>query len=134
MESREIVGVVADVRTSTSSTARPLFYQPTIAGEDVFGFISIRPHFDRAAEVHLIAVREEHHRTGVGRALLSAAEEWLRARDVKFLQVKTLSPSRECAHYARTRRFYEVMGFTPLEEFKTLWGERNPCLMMVKGL
>jgi ribosomal protein S18 acetylase RimI-like enzyme len=103
-------------------------------GDEIQGFISIRQHFDQAAEVHLIAVRPEHHRAGVGRALLEAAQQWLRARQVEFLQVKTLSPARECEHYARTRLFYESMGFRPLEEFKTLWGERNPCLMMVRRL
>ena len=102
--------------------------------EDVFGFISIRQHFERAAEVHLIAVREGFHRAGFGRGLLLAAEQWLRAQGVEFLQVKTLSPARESVHYARTRKFYEAMGFRALEEFKTLWGERNPCLMMVKAL
>jgi GNAT superfamily N-acetyltransferase len=102
--------------------------------DDVFGFISIKEHFPRAAEIHLIAVREEFHRAGLGRMLLQSAEDWLRGRGVKFLQVKTLSPSRECEHYARTRQFYEAMGFVPLEEFPTLWGERNPCLMMVKEL
>ncbi len=48
MESREIVGVVADVRTSTASTAAPLFYQPIVAGEDVFDFISRDPRASQA--------------------------------------------------------------------------------------
>jgi GNAT superfamily N-acetyltransferase len=26
------------------------------------------------------------------------------------------------------------VGFRPLEEFKTLWGEANPCLFLVKSL
>ena len=34
----------------------------------------------------------------------------------------------------RTRLFYEAMDFRPLEELKTLWGERLPCLIMVKKL
>lgn len=109
-------------------SGEPLF------SDDVFGFISIKEHFPHAAEVHLIAVLEAFHRAGLGRELLRAAEQWLRSRGVKFLQVKTLSPTRECEHYARTRKFYEAMGFIALEEFPTLWGERNPCLMMVKGL
>lgn len=104
------------------------------AGAGVLGFLSIKQHFDHAAEIHLIAVRAEHHRAGLGRALLLAVEDWLRARSVEFLQVKTLSPSRECEHYARTRKFYEAMGFRALEEFSTLWGERNPCLVMIKSI
>jgi len=26
------------------------------------------------------------------------------------------------------------MGFRPVEEFKTLWGEAHPCLLMIKAL
>lgn len=33
----------------------------------------------------------------------------------------------------RTRRFYERMGFLPLEETH-LWSEGTPCLTMVKPL
>ena len=55
------------------------------------------------------------------------------ARDVEYLQVKTLGPSDPDAGYARTRRFYEPRGFVPLEEPHDLW-EDNPCLLLVKRL
>lgn len=102
--------------------------------ENTVGLLSIKCHFEYAAEIYLIAVRPEHHRAGVGRALVDAAETWLRGRHVRFFQVKTLSPRREDAFYARTRRFYEALGFHPFEEMPTLWGERNPCLIMIKSL
>ena len=38
------------------------------------------------------------------------------------------------SNYDKTRKFYLKYGFTPVEEFKSLWGEHNPCLMMVKIL
>ena len=60
-------------------------------------------------------------------------EALLRPRGVELLQVKTLGPSRPSAAYARTRGFYEHLGFRPLEE-NALWGEVNPCLIMVKHL
>jgi hypothetical protein len=47
--------------------------------------------------------------------------------------VKTLGPSRANAAYAATRRFYEAVGFEPIEEFSDLW-EENPCLFMIKAL
>jgi len=50
------------------------------------------------------------------------------------MQVKTLGPSRPNEEYARTRAFYEVMGFRPLEEFPQFWDEKNPCLILVKRL
>ncbi|MFA6119201.1 MAG: hypothetical protein WCT85_06020 [Parachlamydiales bacterium] len=50
------------------------------------------------------------------------------------MTVKTLSPSADDENYAKTRAFYLSMGFYPLEEFKTLWDENNPCLFMIKVL
>ena len=36
------------------------------------------------------------------------------------------------ANYAATRAFYAAMGFRPLEEIGRIWGEDNPCQIMVK--
>jgi GNAT superfamily N-acetyltransferase len=71
------------------------------------------------------------HRQGLGTTLLQAAEEYLLARNVEYLQVKTLGPSHPDEGYARTRAFYEARGFAPLEELHGLW-EHNPCLLLVK--
>lgn len=100
----------------------------------VIGVLLVRRHFATAAEVHLMAVDRAWHRRGVGGALLQAAEEGLRKQGVRFLQVKTLSHSRDDANYERTRRFYLAQGFTPLEEFPDLWDPANPCLQLVKSL
>lgn len=102
--------------------------------DQAIGFISVTMHFPQAADLYVLGVRPEHHRAGVGRALLESAEAWLRREGVRFLQVKTLAPTAKSEHYGRTRRFYEAMGFTPLEIFPTLWDPRNPCLMMIKTL
>jgi predicted permease len=48
MAAREIVGVVADVRTTTSDGTRPILYQPYRPGADVFGFISGDPRASQA--------------------------------------------------------------------------------------
>jgi ribosomal protein S18 acetylase RimI-like enzyme len=79
-------------------------------------------------------VYRQYHRYGVGRAMLLAAENYLRDLGVQYLQVKTLSDSHPDEGYAKTRAFYQAMGFHPLEEFKTLWGEANPCLLLIKQL
>ncbi len=102
-------------------------------GDRVIGFLTFRRHFASAAEVHCMAVDPDYHRTGVGRRLLAAVEAVLHADGVEYLQVKTLGPSRPSAHYAMTRRFYEAVGFAPMEEFANLW-EGIPCLMLVKRL
>ena len=72
------------------------------------------------------------HRHGIGRALLTRAEAYVRGR--RFLTVKTLAPSHPDENYRATRRFYEAMGFLPLEELPELWGPQNPCLVMIKTL
>jgi GNAT superfamily N-acetyltransferase len=99
----------------------------------VVGVVAVRSHNRYSAEIDVIGVHPEHHRQGIGRALIEHVERKLRARSVEFLQVKTLGPSRPDAHYERTRRFYEQMGFRPLEENR-LWGPANPCLIMIRYL
>ena len=112
----------------------PTYVVTDAASGAVVGILLVKRHFPAAAEVHVMAVDRAWHRRGVGRALLRAAEADLRADGVRFLQVKTLSPSRADENYEQTRRFYVAEGFTPLEEFADLWDERNPCLQMVKSL
>jgi len=97
------------------------------------GVVLVARHYPTAAEIHLMAVAPEYHRRGVGRAVLAAVEADLAADGVRFLQVKTLGPSRPDADYDRTRAFYTAVGFTPLEELADLW-PGNPCLIMVKSL
>ncbi len=65
---------------------------------------------------------------------MTAAEDWLRRRGVDWLHVKTLGPSHPDEDYAKTRAFYVACGFWPLEEFKALWDEKNPALMLIKKL
>jgi GNAT superfamily N-acetyltransferase len=105
----------------------------SIAGEDV-GILTLVIHTPYAAEVYVMGVRPEHHRRGVGAAMLAEAERWLAARDIEFLQVKTLSPRHSDPGYVKTRSFYVAQGFRPLEEFLELWGPDQPALQMVKTI
>jgi GNAT superfamily N-acetyltransferase len=106
---------------------------PTFA-VDRDAFLSLKVHTEAAAEIHVMGVLPERQGQGAGTALVQAAEEFLLGRGVEYLQAKTLGPSRPSAHYARTRRFYESRGFRPLEELTAIWGEENPCLIMVKRI
>jgi GNAT superfamily N-acetyltransferase len=96
-------------------------------------FLSVKIHTPQAAEVYVMGVRPERHAQGLGTALLTAAEAYLRAQGVEYLQVKTLGPSFPDEGYARTRSFYVARGFVPLEELHDLWDE-NPCLLLVKRI
>ncbi len=102
--------------------------------EKIVGFVTSRLHNEQSAEIQVMGVRKEYHRMGIGRSLVSHTEAKSRQSGVKYLQVKTLGPSRPSEHYEKTRRFYKAMGFSPLEETTSIWGEESPCLIMVKGL
>jgi GNAT superfamily N-acetyltransferase len=103
------------------------------AGE-VIGFLTIKQHYPTSAEVLVMGIRQNAHRQGMGRALMHQAQRWLKNQGVKYLQVKTLGPSRSDENYDKTRAFYLAMGFTPLEELPQIWDEKNPCLILIKRL
>jgi ribosomal protein S18 acetylase RimI-like enzyme len=110
---------------------------PTFVAEGggaVIGFLAVKQTSTCAAEVHVMAVRREAQRRGLGRALLSAAEAHLRESGTEIMHVKTLSDSVDSPPYAETRAFYLAMDFKPLEEIPQIWGDDNPCLIMVKVL
>jgi len=107
---------------------------PTFAVEPDIGFLCLKQHAPRAAELYVMGVRRDHHRRGIGRTLVAAAETWCRARGIRYLHVKTLGPSRPSRGYDATRAFYEALGFVPLEELHGLWAEENPALILVKDV
>ena len=96
------------------------------------GFLCLKRHFPETAEIFVLGVRRDAHRQGIGRSLVRAAEAWCAANGVDYLQVKTLAHTKDDANYARTRAFYDAVGFTPLEIFPALWDPRNPALQLVK--
>ena len=107
---------------------------PTLAVEPHLGFLCLKQHAPRAAEVYVMGVRRERHRRGIGRALVAEAERWCRAHGIRYLQVKTLGPSRPDPGYDATRAFYEAVGFAALEELHGLWSHDNPTLILVKDV
>ncbi len=98
------------------------------------GFLAVKEHFENSAEIIVMGVLSDNHRKGFGELLVSESEKYLISNNFDFYQVKTLSDSHPHKGYAKTREFYLSCGFKPLEEFKTLWGESNPALLMIKKL
>lgn len=50
----------------------------------------------------------------------------------KLFIVKTLGETSGYEFYKSTREFYKSVGFYPLEEFKEIWDEDNPCLIIYR--
>ncbi len=105
----------------------------SVDGEGV-GLTTVVHHGQFAAEVHLMAVRPDYHRQGVGRAMLGLLETQLAAEGVEFLQVKTLSSLHPDTGYAATRAFYLAYGFRILEEHASLWGPDSPAVQLIKSI
>ena len=108
---------------------------PTLIALDndrAIGFVTVVHHSPHAAELHVMAVRPDHHRQGIGRTLVESVEQRLRADGVEYLQVKTLSASARDEPYLRTLAFYTALGFRVLEEMPSLWNADNPAVLLVK--
>lgn len=110
------------------------YFMSVYIGNIPIGFISLIEHNEYTSEIYVLGILPEFHNKGIGRKLILKVEEYLIHSNKKFLTVKTLSDSHPDKHYKKTRNFYNAMGFYPIEEFKTLWGEANPCLFMLKEL
>ncbi|MFL6178725.1 MAG: GNAT family N-acetyltransferase [Actinomycetes bacterium] len=100
---------------------------------DVLGALLLTRHNPQSAEIHLLAVDPAHHRRGVGAALVRQVEADLVLEGVEVLEVKTQGPSEPNESYATTLKFYQALGFIPLEEIYGLW-PTLPCLILVKFL
>lgn len=125
------------IEEATQDYIRDIAALPTFIltdGEITVGFLSFKRFKNAAADIYVMGILPEYHHQGLGHQLLDAAEAYLRQEGVRFLQVKTLSDRHPDPFYAKTRAFYAAVGFVPLEEFPTLWGEANPCLQMIKAL
>ena len=96
------------------------------------GFVTLKVHNAYTAEVCVMGILKDYHRCGIGKALIAHCEDHCNDLNIEFLTVKTLDGSAESASYAKTRQFYEAMGFRPLEVFPLYWDEENPCLFLAK--
>lgn len=101
---------------------------------DVVAFLALKRQSPQASEIHVMGVEPQSHRSGMGRALVQHAERYARGEGVRFLTVKTLSASDPDPGYAKTRAFYEAMGFVAVAELPELWGPENPAVLLLKAL
>ena len=94
------------------------------------GFVGLKRYGARSVEINVIGVLPGHRNAGIGTRLLAEVESSL-PDAVRLLHMKTLAPSHPDENYKETRAFWEAKGFIPMDAH-LLWGEDNPCQVMVK--
>jgi ribosomal protein S18 acetylase RimI-like enzyme len=100
----------------------------------IAGFLTFAAAFPESIEITWMAVSPGHHRRGLGRALIDAVVTEGRRRGATLLLVKTLAETHPSPEYARTRAFYQAVGFQRLTVLPEHWDTANPCLLMVRPL
>ena len=100
--------------------------------EELVGFVGLKRYGGESGEVNVIGVLPGYRGLGIGTMLLNKVQEGL-DETVQLLHMKTLAPSHSDPNYVETRAFWEAKGFIPMD-VHGLWGEENPCLVMVKPL
>ncbi|KUH34709.1 acetyltransferase [Thermococcus celericrescens] len=102
-----------------------------VEGEEVLGFVTVKPLNEKALEILWMAVRRELRGKGIGTKLLEFVDGWAKESGFKLLVVKT-SGDLSYRPYDKTRRFYERRGFVRVALIDPYpeWGE--PALIYVK--
>lgn len=103
-------------------------------GDKPIGMVTLEHHSAWNLEVAAMGVLPEFHRSGIGRQLMTAVEDYAKQEGIKALTVKTLSSSNPDEGYKKTRAFYQGVGFELFEEMPDLWDEENPAVMFIKPL
>ncbi|MFY7916226.1 MAG: GNAT family N-acetyltransferase [Rubrivivax sp.] len=125
-------GIEASLQEYLADSRR--FHTFLAEAPEPIGFLTSRQHFPGSWQVHCVALHAAHRGQGVVHHMRRAVERWLLGQSAQVLQVKRLAAEHPSPEYAETRRFYEAMGYAPLEVSPTLRGPRLPVLQLVKRL
>ena len=97
------------------------------------GLLLLKTHSPVSAEIYWMGVDRACHHSGIGRALVEAACAAARQDKALFMFVQTLHGRIAYEPYARTRRFYEALGFRYMLEAQGT-DETNPLALYRKRL
>ncbi|MGI8404366.1 MAG: GNAT family N-acetyltransferase [Thermomicrobiales bacterium] len=104
-----------------------------LQGDELVGFITYDVVFPETWEITWLAVAETMHRQGIGRLLVERVAGAAANAGAAMITVKTLADTHPSPEYARTRAFYQALGFSRLAVLPEIWGPANPCLMMARS-
>lgn len=125
---------IAEAKEEYAVESKDMPFFAAVHNDKEVAFLSIKRNNSYTAEIYVMGIRKDYHRKGIGRALFDTCYSWCREQGYEFLQVKTLDESHPDINYKITREYYLAMGFRPLECFPSLWGEENPCLVLIMAI
>jgi len=102
--------------------------------ENCIGFFSVKIHHNRTGDIYVCAVDPKYHGKGVGTLLYNEIEKHCKMNNCEYIIVKTVDEKDTEKHYGKTVKFYKSIGFKELITIPELWGEENPCLIMIKNI
>ena len=94
------------------------------------GFITLKQTGQETCEIHVMGIRIQYQRRGIGKKLFEEAKRKAADEGFLFLQVKTVQAGTY-PEYDQTNRFYQSLGFHEFEVIPQIWGEENPCQVYV---
>ena len=98
---------------------------------EAIGFVVLNATSEDCADIFVMGIKKNYHRTGIGTKLNDAYEKLAKKLGYTYTQVKTV----QTGHYKEydiTNNFYKSVGYKELEVFPTLWDEWNPCQIYIK--
>ncbi len=101
--------------------------------EEVAGFICLKPTSPVAMELYVMGVKKDKQRQKIGEKLFTAALNFSKQNNYKFMHVKTVKFG-VYPEYDITNNFYKKVGFEPLEVIEDLWDENNPCQLYILSI
>lgn len=127
----EIESAIVDYVKNSANTTIFAYFEENKA----IGFVSLKHINNHTLEIYIMGVEKQYQKNGVGTQLINTATEFAKQNNYKLLQVKTLDESYVPydKFYEITRKFYNKVGFYNLECLN-IWGEENPCIVMVKPI
>ena len=94
------------------------------------GGLALKYQFKGCAEIWWMGLSPVYHRQGLGQKLFESAKAAALGEGCATMVVSTLSARSDDVYYAKTRLFYESLGFSPLLEFNEA-DPHNPMMWMI---
>ncbi|MFP4078903.1 MAG: GNAT family N-acetyltransferase [Candidatus Izemoplasmataceae bacterium] len=102
--------------------------------DTIVGFYALREENRDTLDMYVLGVKKAYHAQGIGAQLQTRVDTFAKEKGYRFLIVLTLSKSRPNQAYAKTRAFYERMGFRAVYENENIWDPSNPAELYIKVL